>query len=105
MSKTMYYFLISIVFTTTLAILVISIAHFDVVVAQSNNNNNKQAGGSSSNQSRATSLSTQGQGIPGAQENANPLAQAPITGIKVKPPNNTSNVSPLQKTNMTGALP
>ncbi|MBV9669106.1 MAG: hypothetical protein JO327_13380 [Nitrososphaeraceae archaeon] len=103
MSKIMYYFLISIVFTITVAILVISIAHFDVVVAQSNNN--KQAGGSSSNQSRATSLSTQGQGIPGAQENANPLAQAPITGIKVKPPNNTSNVSPLQKTNMTGAAP
>ena len=104
MSKTMYYFLISIVFTTTVAILIISIAHFDVVVAQSNNNN-KQAGGSSSNQSRATSLSTQGQGIPGAQTNANPLAQAPITGIKVKPPNNNSNVSPLQKTNMTGAFP
>jgi hypothetical protein len=104
MSKTMYYFLISIVFTTTVAILVIAIAHFDVVVAQSNNNN-KQAGGSSSNQSRATSLSTQGQGIPGAQANANPLAQAPITGIKVKPPNNASNVSPLQKTNMTGAFP
>jgi len=51
------------------------------------------------------SLSHQGQGIPGPQENANPLAQAPITGIKVKPPNNASNVSPLQKTNMTGALP
>jgi hypothetical protein len=105
MSKTIYYFLISIVFTTTtVAILIISIAHFDVVVAQSNSNN-KQAGGSSSNQSRATTLSNQGQGIPGGQENANPLAQAPITGIKVKPPNNTSNVSPLQKTNMTGALP
>ena len=100
----MYYFLVSIVFTTTVAILVIAIAHFDVVVAQSNTNN-KQAGGSSSNQSRATSLSTQGQGIPGAQANANPLAQAPITGIKVKPPNNTSNVSPLQKTNATGAFP
>jgi hypothetical protein len=104
MSKTMYYFLISIVFTTTVAILVIAIAHVDVVVAQSNNNN-KQAGGSSSNQSRVTSLSTQGQGIPGAQANANPLAQAPITGIKVRPPNNTSNVSPLQKTNTTGAFP
>ena len=102
----MYCFLISIVFSTTIvAILVISIAHFDVVVAQSNNTNNKQAGGSSSNQSRATSLSTQGQGIPGTQTNANPLAQAPITGIKVKPPNNTSNVSPLQKTNATGAFP
>jgi hypothetical protein len=98
----MYYLLISIMFTT-MAILIISIAHFYVVVAQSNNN--KQTGGTSSNQSRATSLSTQGQGIPGSQENANPLAQAPITGIKVKPPNNASNVSPLQKTNMTGALP
>jgi hypothetical protein len=103
MSKIMYYILISIMFTT-MTILIISIAHFDVVVAQSNNNN-KQTGGSSSNQSRAASLSTQGQGIPGSQENANPLAQAPITGIKVKPPNNASNVSPLQKTNMTGALP
>ena len=98
----MYYLLIFIMFAT-MAILTISIAHFDVVVAQGNNS--KQTGGSSSNQSRATSLSTQGQGIPGSQENANPLAQAPITGIKVKPPNNASNVSPLQKTNMTGALP
>ena len=104
MSKIMhYYLLISVMFATTMAILIISIAHFDVVVAQSNNN--KQTGGSSSNQSRASSLSTQGHGIPGSQENANPLAQAPITGIKVKPPNNASNVSPLQKTNMTGALP
>ena len=98
----MYYLLISIMFTT-MTILIISIAHFDVVFAQSNNN--KQTGGSSSNQSRAASLSTQGQGIPGSQENANPLAQAPITDIKVKPPNNASNVSPLQKTNMTGAPP
>jgi hypothetical protein len=102
MSKITYYLLTPIIFTT-IAILVISIAHFDVVVAQSNNN--KQTGGSSSNQSRASSLSTQGHGIPGSQENANPLAQAPITGIKVKPPNNASNVSPLQKTNITGALP
>jgi hypothetical protein len=101
MSKITYYLLISIIFTT-IAILIISIAHFDVVVAQSNN---KQTGGSSSNQSRASSLSTQGHGIPGSQENANPLAQAPITGIKIKPPDNASNVSPLQKTNMTGALP
>jgi hypothetical protein len=99
MSKIMYYLLISIMFTT-MAILIFSIGHF-VVVAQIN----KQTGGSSSNQSRATSLSNQGQGIPGPQENANPLAQAPITGIKVKPPNNASSVSPLQKTNMTGALP
>jgi hypothetical protein len=98
MSKIMYYLLISIMFTT-MAILIFSIGHF--VVAQSN----KQTGGSSSNQSRASSLSNQGQGIPGPQENANPLAQAPITGIKVKPPNNASSVSPLQKTNMTGALP
>jgi hypothetical protein len=100
MSKIICYLLISIMFTT-MAILIFSIGHLDVVVAQSN----KQTGGSSSNQSRATSLSNQGQGIPGPQENANPLAQAPITGIKVKPPNNASNVSPLQKTNMTGALP
>jgi hypothetical protein len=92
--------LISITFTT-MAILIFSIAHFDFVVGQSN----KQTGGSSSNQSRATSLANQGQGIPGPQENANPLAQAPITGVKVRPPNNASNVSPLQKTNMTGALP
>jgi hypothetical protein len=99
MSKIMYDLLISIMLTT-MAILIFSISHF-VVVAQSN----KQTGGSSSNQSRATSLSNQGQGIPGPQENVNPLAQAPITGIKVKPPNNASNVSPLQKTNMTGALP
>ena len=96
----MYYLLISIMFTT-MAILIFSIGHLDAVVAQSN----KQTGGSSSNQSRAASLSNQGQGIPGSQENANPLAQAPITGIKVKPPNNASNVSPLQKTNITGALP
>jgi hypothetical protein len=100
MSKITYHLLISIIFSI-MAILIFSIAHFDVVVAQSN----KQTGGSSSNQSRATSLANQGQGIPGPQENANPIAQAPITGIKVKPPNNASNVSPLQQTNMTGALP
>jgi hypothetical protein len=86
---------------TSMAILIISIAHFNIVVAQSN----KQTGGSLSNQSRAASLSNQGHGIPGPQENANPLAQAPITGIKVRPPNNASIVSPLQKTNMTSALP
>ena len=101
MSKIMYYLLVSIIFTT-ITILIFSIAHFNVVGAQSNK---KQTGGSSSNQSRATSLANQGHGIPGPQENANPLAQAPITGVKVRPPNNASNVSPLQKTNTTGALP
>lgn len=100
MPKIMYDLLICITFAT-MAILIFSIAHFDFVVAQSN----KQTGGSSSNQSRATSLANQGHGIPGPQENANPLAQAPITGVKVRPPNNASNVSPLQKINMTGTLP
>jgi len=65
----MYYLLISIMFTT-MAILIFSIGHLDVVVAQSN----KQTVRSSSNQSIAGSLSNLGQGIPGPQENANPLA-------------------------------
>jgi hypothetical protein len=42
------------------------------------------------------------QGIPGPQENANPLTQAPITGLEVKPPNNTTTVPPVQKGNLTG---
>lgn len=41
--------------------------------------------------------SSEHQGIPGPQENANPLAQAPITNIKVKPPKNATSVSPLEK--------
>ena len=42
------------------------------------------------------------QGIPGSQENANPLTQAPISGLEVKPPNNSSNVPPIEKGNLTG---
>ena len=43
------------------------------------------------------------QGIPGPQENANPLTQAPISGLEVKPPNNATNVPPIDKGNLTGA--
>ena len=43
------------------------------------------------------------QGIPGPQENANPLTQAPISGLEVKPPNNATNVPPIEKGNLTGA--
>jgi hypothetical protein len=42
------------------------------------------------------------QGIPGPQENANPLTQAPISGLEVKPPNNSTNVPPIGKGNLTG---
>ncbi len=42
------------------------------------------------------------QGIPGSQENANPLTQAPISGLEVKPPNNSTNVPPIEKGNLTG---
>ena len=42
------------------------------------------------------------QGIPGPQENANPLTQAPISGLEVKPPNNTTNIPPIEKGNSTG---
>jgi hypothetical protein len=49
--------------------------------------------------------SSEHQGIPGPQENANPLAQAPITSLEVKPPNNATNASPIEKGNMTGAPP
>ena len=45
------------------------------------------------------------QGIPGPQENANPLTQAPITSLKVKPPNNATSTSPIEKSNITGAPP
>ena len=41
-------------------------------------------------------------GIPGSQENANPLTQAPISGLEVRPPNNSSNVHPIEKGNLTG---
>jgi hypothetical protein len=44
------------------------------------------------------------QGIPGSQANANPLTQAPISGLKVKPANNATNVPPIEKGNLTGAL-
>ena len=43
--------------------------------------------------------------MPGPQENANPLTQAPISGIKAKPPNNTTTVPPLEKANITGTTP
>ena len=42
------------------------------------------------------------QGIPGTQENANPLTQAPISGLEVKPPNNSTNVPAIEKGNLTG---
>jgi hypothetical protein len=42
------------------------------------------------------------QGIPGSQENANPLTQAPISGLEVKPPNNSTNVPAIEKGNLTG---
>jgi hypothetical protein len=37
------------------------------------------------------------QGIPGPQENANPLTQAPISGL-----DNTTNIPPIEKGNLTG---
>ena len=46
--------------------------------------------------------SSEHQGIPGSQENANPLTQAPISGLEVKPPNNSTNVPPIEKGNLTG---
>jgi len=49
--------------------------------------------------------SSEHQGIPGPQENANPLAQAPITSLEVKPPNNSTSASPIEKGNMTGTPP
>jgi len=42
------------------------------------------------------------QGLPGSQANANPLTQAPISGLKVKPPNNSTNVPAIEKGNLTG---
>lgn len=42
------------------------------------------------------------QGIPGSQANANPLTQAPISGLKVKPPNNSTNVPAIGKGILTG---
>ncbi|MFL6434721.1 MAG: hypothetical protein ACJ71O_13420 [Nitrososphaeraceae archaeon] len=35
----------------------------------------------------------------------NPLAQAPITSLEVKPPNNATSASPIEKGNMTGTPP
>jgi hypothetical protein len=91
MSKKIRYLFIpiSIASAITAAILILSIVHSEAA-AQSN----KQGGSSS-----------EGQGIPGTQENANPLSQAPIGDIKVKPPNNATSVSPLEKGNITGTLP
>jgi Flp pilus assembly protein TadG len=40
--------------------------------------------------------------IPGAQENVDPLAQAPITSLKVNPPNNASTAPPVEKDNIKG---
>jgi hypothetical protein len=80
--------LILIVITTT-TILSFSFTHSDVA-AQSNNQGNQ---------------SSEHQGIPGPQENANPLSQAPITSLDVKPPSNATSVPPIQKGNMTGTSP
>ncbi|MFL6391019.1 MAG: hypothetical protein ACJ71E_03090 [Nitrososphaeraceae archaeon] len=48
---------------------------------------------------------TQSSEHQGPQENANPLAQAPITSLEVKPPNNATSASPIEKGNMTGTPP
>jgi hypothetical protein len=42
------------------------------------------------------------QEIPGPQENADPLSQAPITSLKVDPPNKASAAPPVEKDNITG---
>ena len=43
--------------------------------------------------------------MPSPQENAIPVTQAPISGIKAKPPNNATTVPPLEKANITGTTP
>jgi flagellar basal body-associated protein FliL len=88
MMKKIIYIVILIIITT-FVIVSFSVMRLDVA-AQSN----KQG-----------TQSSEHQGIPGPQENANPLAQAPITNVEVKPPNNATSAPPIEKGNMTGTSP
>jgi hypothetical protein len=66
MGKIIY--ILILIFITTSVIVSFSVTHLDIA-AQSNNQGTQ---------------SGEHQGIPGPQENANPLAQAPITNVEVK---------------------
>jgi hypothetical protein len=85
MEKTLY-ILITIALTTVIFGFSITYSH----VAAQGNSQGTQSG--------------EQQGIPGPQKNANPLTQAPITGLEVRPPNNTTNIPPIMKGNLTGTL-
>jgi hypothetical protein len=83
MKKTLY-ILYAIVITSVIS----GFSTMNLYVAAQNNSQGIQSG--------------EHQGIPGSQENANPLTQAPISGLEVKPPNNSTNVPAIEKGNLTG---
>jgi hypothetical protein len=75
-------------YTIVITSVILSFSTMNLYVAGQNNGQGIQSG--------------EHQGIPGSQENANPLTQAPISGLEVKPPNNSTNVPPIEKGNLTG---
>jgi hypothetical protein len=75
-------------YTIVITSVILSFSTMNLYVAAQNNGQGIQSG--------------EHQGIPGSQENANPLTQAPISGLEVKPPNNSTNVPPIEKGNLTG---
>ena len=83
MNKTLYA-LYAIVITSV----ILGFSTMNLYVAAQNNGQGIQSG--------------EHQGIPGSQENANPLTQAPISGLEVKPPNNSTSVPAIEKGNLTG---
>jgi hypothetical protein len=83
MNKTLY-----ILYAIVITSVIMGFSTINLYVAAQNNGQGIQSG--------------EHQGIPGPQENANPLTQAPISGLEVKPPNNSTNVPPIGKGNLTG---
>jgi hypothetical protein len=102
--RNIIHFFIPIIITTTIGMLIILNIH-TYAAGQSNINSSNSSNSSSKRGGGTGTSSIQGQGMPGAQENANPLTQAPISGIKAKPPNNATAVPPLEKANITGTTP
>jgi hypothetical protein len=101
--RNIIHFFIPIIIATTIGMLIILNIH--TYAAGQSNINSSNSSNSSSKQGGGGTSANQGQAIPGPQENANPLTQAPISGIKAKPPNNPTTVPPLEKANITGTTP
>jgi hypothetical protein len=83
MKKTLY-----LLYAIAITFVITGFSTMNLYVAAQNNDQGIQSG--------------EHQGIPGSQENANPLTQAPISGLEVKPPNNSTNIPAIEKGNLTG---